>query len=82
MDNVKISVTVALPSAIEGRVVSQSSNMTQEAYDFMTSNEIPHWFKKMGNWNKLKPNERLKFHLDKYAETLGGKLMNFQVFED
>lgn len=57
----------------------QVINLTQEAYDEMVSNTKPYGFK--GNWQQLSRNQKLKWHCDQIAASLGGTVENFQVME-
>lgn len=62
--------------------VTQSININKEAYKYMTSkNEIPEW-SRAGKWLQLTPKQRLEAHLHKIAESLGGKVLSYNVFED
>lgn len=58
----------------------QVINLSEEAYNYMTSkNEIPAEFK--GAWSALTPTQRLKWHCDRIAMTLGGIVEGFQVLD-
>lgn len=57
----------------------QVINLTQEAYDEMVSNTKPYGFK--GNWQQLSRNQKLKWHCDQIASSIGGTVENFQVME-
>lgn len=57
----------------------QVINLTQEAYDEMVNNTKPYGFK--GNWQQLSRNQKLKWHCDQIAASLGGTVENFQVME-
>ncbi len=59
----------------------QSLNITKESYNYMVSNECPEWHKK-GEWNKMNKTQRLESHLNRIAESLGGKMLSYQVFDD
>jgi len=71
----KISATFQLEGA------TQVINMTQEAYDYMTSKECPEWAKK-GEWVKMSPTQRLIKHLARTMEFLGASKFTFEVFPD
>lgn len=61
---------------------TQSININKEAYKYMTSkNEIPEW-SRAGKWLQLTPKQRLEAHLHKIAESLGGKVLSYNVFKD
>lgn len=64
----------------KGRVekeCSQNIKMTQDAYDYFTSNFTPSWSKDF-IWSKLTPEERVKQHLAVIAD---GKPFTFEILE-
>ena len=59
---------------------TQSININKEAYEFMTSLDSA-----IGNpkqWKQMSKIKRLEAHLNNYAESLGGVLDNYVIFED
>lgn len=62
--------------------VSQSLNISKDAYDAMIDKELcPYWCK-AGTWAGMNNKMRLKAHLKRIAEGLGGTSFTYQVFED
>ena len=59
---------------------SQSINLTYDAYNYMTSEEKPEWFK--GPWKQMKKEQRLNAHLNRICESLNGKSYSYHVLED
>ena len=59
---------------------SQSINLTYNAYNYMTSEERPEWFK--GPWKQMKKEQRLNAHLNRICESLNGKSYSYHVLED
>ena len=63
----------------------KTTNLSKEAYYYMVSNEVPDGFnvkhakKAWGNMNK---EERLLWHLNRYAENFRGTLIDYKVFDD
>jgi len=60
---------------------TQVINMSEEAYTYMVSNEIPD-FSNRSTWLKMSRKQRLEAHLTRTAEHLGGKLSKYEVFPD
>lgn len=61
---------------------SQSLNISKDAYDAMIDKELcPYWCK-AGTWAGMNDKMRLKAHLKRIAEGLGGTSFTYQVFED
>lgn len=60
---------------------TQSINICNEAYDYMTSKECPEWCK-VGLWNQMGKKARLEAHLKRIAEHLGGTVLSYEVFDD
>ena len=62
--------------------------LTQEAYDYMTSLEIPAWFMphEMGHrltvWKRMSADERLAKHMAFIAASRNGKSFTFSVLDD
>lgn len=67
--------------SLEAKPASQHINMTEEAYKYMISSECPYWSKPKV-WNNLSEKERLEAHLQRTAESLGGKSYSYVIFED
>lgn len=63
------------------RPASQSINLGRDAYNYMISCEPPAWVKPK-DWQRMSKKERLKNHLTRIAEGLGGKLTSYKVFDD
>lgn len=59
----------------------QSINMTDEAYAYMTSNEVPD-FSNKSLWSKMSKMQRLEAHLKETAKSLNGELISFNVYPD
>ena len=57
----------------------QVVHLSEDAYNYMTSDEAPYQYK--GVWRSLKPFERLKWHCNRIAESLGGTVDSIQVLE-
>ena len=60
--------------------VVQSINLTHDAYEFMTSLDA-----RIGNsrlWKSMSKTKRLEANLIRYAESLGGVLKDYVIFED
>lgn len=61
----------------------QSINMSQEAYDYMTSQSCPDWYPLgINKWKKLSPTERLELHLERTCKALRGTSYTYVVFGD
>lgn len=59
--------------------------LTDYAYNYMISSEIPEFWEKSkaGVWSKkLKPEDRLKIHLNKICRHHGGKYFTYEILED
>ena len=59
----------------------QVINMSEEAYQYMISNEVPS-FSTKNVWNKMTKEQRLVAHLNETAAYLGGKLVDYTVYPD
>lgn len=59
----------------------QVINMSEEAYQYMISNEVPS-FSTKSVWNKMTKEQRLVAHLNETAAYLGGKLVDYTVYPD
>lgn len=71
--------------------VLQVINICDEAYNAFISDEFPATFKASESkgssynqyvWEHMTPEARLKWHLSQIAETLGGYIKDYVVFED
>lgn len=65
----------------------QVMNICQEAYDYMTSDNRPEWFRVSGEnpntlWAKMSEEQRLQLHLNRLAESFGGVVDSYEVFPD
>lgn len=60
---------------------SQHINISEESYKYMISSECPYWSKPKV-WNNLSEKERLEAHLQRTAESLGGKSYTYVILED
>ena len=66
----------------KSKPATQSMNISKEAYNYMIDkNACPEWSKQSA-WNKMDKEERLKSHLQRTMEYLGGISYSYQVFED
>nr|DAH00684.1 MAG TPA: hypothetical protein [Crassvirales sp.] len=61
---------------------TQTINLSEEAYNYMTSSESCPFFLKQRHWNALKTKERLAIHIERIAQQLGGVVLSCQVLED
>ena len=59
----------------------QVINIMDEAYQSMTSNEVPS-FSTKSVWNKMTKEQRIVAHLNEIAAHLGGKLIDYTVYPD
>lgn len=59
----------------------QVINMSEEAYQYMISNEVPS-FSNRNSWMKMSKEQRLAAHLNETAASLGGKLASYCVYPD
>lgn len=59
---------------------SQSINLTYDAYNYMTSEERPEWFK--GPWKQMKKEQRLNAHLHRICEDMNGTDFTYHILED
>ena len=64
---------------------SKSIKLTQNAYDYMTSSEIPSFIKTKKEkeiWTSLNSKERLEWHLRRMCEANGGTAFTYSILED
>ena len=60
---------------------SKQIKLTLDAYEYMISNNIPEgYFKK--NWQRLKPQEKLEYHLDIICKHNNGTSFSYSILED
>ena len=58
----------------------QVINICEEAYEHMiSSTEVPYGYK--GNWKTLSKNQKIKWHCERIAASLGGTFDSFQVLD-
>lgn len=70
---------------IQAVPASKSIKLTQDAYDYMTSPEIPSFIKtkkEKGIWTSLNSKERLEWHLRRMCEANGGTGFTYSILED
>ena len=67
----------------------QKITLCKDAYDYMTSLEIPKWFMpykqlkaRLKEWAALTPTQRLEAHLTRTCEHFRGKSFTYQIIED
>ena len=60
----------------------QSINMTSDAYNYFIDEKAPKTFTKANMWKKLSEEEKVKYHLTILAESMGGNLDSFKIFDD
>jgi hypothetical protein len=60
---------------------TQTLNISCDSYRYMTSKECPA-FMRPKEWASMSKKMRLESHLKNIAESLGGKLGTYHVFED
>lgn len=63
------------------RNAQQVIKLSDEAYNYMTSNDTPEFYDKF-IWNRLSKNQRLRSHLARISESLGGIHFNYEVLDD
>lgn len=57
----------------------QVMHLTEDAFDYMTSDERPYDYK--GIWSRLTDMEKLKWHCNRIAETIGGTVESIQILD-
>lgn len=66
----------------------QAINLSREAYENFISKERPFNFRTNENkhpervWKQMSETQRLEWHLNNYAEAMGGVLIDYKVFDD
>lgn len=63
----------------KNKPAKQVIRLNEDAYNYMVSNETPAQYK--GVWKGLKPNEKLRWHCNRIAESLGGVVDSIQVLD-
>lgn len=63
----------------KSKPAKQVIHLSEEAYEYMVDSETPYQYK--GVWKGLKPNERLRWHCNRIAESLGGTVDDIQVLD-
>lgn len=58
----------------------KSLKLTKEAYNYMTSTEMPWWFK--GPWKLMTRKQRLEAHLHRIMEDNRGTSYTYSILED
>ena len=59
----------------------QHINISKEAYVYMTSKECPS-FMSPKDWSRMSKVKKLEAHLNEIAESRGGKVLHYHIFED
>lgn len=59
----------------------QCINLNEDTYNYMVSKEVPS-FSNKSTWNKMSKKLRLNAHLEEIAQSLGGTLLEFTVYDD
>jgi hypothetical protein len=60
---------------------TQCLNINEQSYNYMVSKECP-YFSKPKEWATLSKKKRLEAHLADIAESLGGKVSSYNVYDD
>ena len=60
---------------------SKSIKMTYDAYEYMTSTEMPAWYHKK-DWRRLTPTQRLELHLQRTCDANNGTSFTYSILED
>lgn len=60
---------------------TKSIKMTVDAYDYMTSIEIPTWYHKK-DWKRLSTIQRLELHLQRICDANNGKEYSYSILEE
>lgn len=60
---------------------SKSIKMTNDAYEYMTSKEMPAWYHKK-DWARLTPIQRLELHLKRTCLHENGESFTYSILED
>lgn len=60
----------------------QVINISQEAYNYFISNEVPYEYKASQSWKSISKKQRLEWYLKSICESRGGILQSYTVFDD
>jgi hypothetical protein len=60
---------------------TKSIKLTYDAYEYMTSTEMPSWYHKK-DWRRLTPIKRLELHLQRTCDANGGTSFTYSILED
>lgn len=63
----------------KSKPAKQVIHLSEEAYNYFTSDDVPYYYK--GVWRSLKTSEKLRWHCQRIAESLGGIVDAIQVLE-
>lgn len=63
------------------KLISQSINLSVDAYNHMTGKEAPS-FVKPRDWDKLSKKQKLEAHLTRICEGLGGTSFTYAIFNE
>jgi hypothetical protein len=63
----------------KNKPVKQVMRLSEEAYEYMVGSEIPPKYK--GVWKGLKPHEKLRWHCQQIADSMGGTVYDIQVLD-
>lgn len=64
------------------RTIKQNLKLSREAYDYMTDNKACPDQKLRKIWGRLTVNQRLQYHCQQIADTLGAVGFSFEVLDD
>ena len=59
----------------------QNINISKDAYNYMVSKECPS-FMTPKDWSRMSKVKKLEAHLNEIAESRGGKVLHYHIFED
>lgn len=59
----------------------QNINISKDAYNYMVSKECPS-FMTPKDWARMSKIKKLEAHLNEIAESRGGKVLHYHIFED
>ena len=65
----------------KSQIANQTINLSVEAYNYMVSNETPH-FSKPREWDRLSKKGRLEAHLERIANSLNGIGFDYTVLDN
>ena len=64
------------------RTVTQTINMYEEAFEYMTGTDSCPEGINMGLWKRMRKKQRLEAHLERLCESLGGISYTYKVFDN